>query len=173
MTINMEALLESQMLDDLTPDLVEQLGGFVRHLQTKKSPISRSNALVNKAMETYADWLALQDIPQPIVRSNRHGPHKSSPIASPPSPSKMISRQPSRLLSPVSGPIGGHPDPRRSIQASDGILTVDDSDTFHTPTLDPLRRPSSDSLAVSAWKGAPTIPRYAYLSTLHPPSLMH
>ncbi|KAH9935996.1 uncharacterized protein BXZ73DRAFT_89477 [Epithele typhae] len=60
MSINMEVFLANHMLDDLTSDLVKQLSAF-------KYPITRSTHIVDKAMETWGNWLALQDIPQPIL----------------------------------------------------------------------------------------------------------
>jgi inhibitor of Bruton tyrosine kinase len=158
MAVNMETLLESQMLDDLTPDLVDQLGCFIRRQQTGKSPISRSNVLVNKAMANHADWLALQDIPQPIVRSNRHGFHKS-PNLSPPSP-RRIPRRPSGLLSPISGADSDIMDATRSAQVS-GEVIVGDTDTSQASTPVPRRQTSTDALSGQAWKGVPNTPRYA------------
>ena len=55
------------MLDDLPVDIIKQLSKFVREQQEDKSPLSRSNVLVDLAMQRNAGWLALQDIPQPIV----------------------------------------------------------------------------------------------------------
>ena len=63
MVINMEVFLESRMLEDLAPDLAKQLSAFVRAKQARKYPVSRSTRIVDKAMETWGDWLALQDLP--------------------------------------------------------------------------------------------------------------
>ena len=92
MACNMETLLESHMLEDLQFSLVKRLATYVRSLQSIKQPYTRSNELVDKAMEKHADWLALQDFPTPIVRSEakRNAPDqvKMSPPAQPSSPGK-------------------------------------------------------------------------------------
>jgi hypothetical protein len=77
MTANMESLLESRMLDDMPYALVKQLAKFARQQQLEKSPFSRSGVFVEKAMEKHAEWLKLQDIPEPIVASHHH--HKTGP----------------------------------------------------------------------------------------------
>ncbi|KAF8628076.1 hypothetical protein AX15_004107 [Amanita polypyramis BW_CC] len=68
MTANLEPLLEQRMLDDFPHRLVKQLGAFARRKQAEKSPISRTTILVDTAIERHAGWLALQDIPERIVR---------------------------------------------------------------------------------------------------------
>ncbi|RDX54165.1 hypothetical protein OH76DRAFT_1398482 [Lentinus brumalis] len=93
MTINMEVFLESRMLEDLPGDLVRQLSAFVRAQQNVKYPVSRSTLFVDQAMEAWGKWLALQDIPQPIVPSFRPGAFKDSPKLSPPGQSKRANRQ--------------------------------------------------------------------------------
>lgn len=93
LAINMEVFLEGRMLEDLAPDLIKQLSAFVRAEQAKKYPLSRSTRIVDKAMETWGDWLALQDIPQPIVPSFRPRAFKDSPKLSPPGPTKRGNRQ--------------------------------------------------------------------------------
>lgn len=69
-SINLETLLEVHMLDDLPIDLVKQLSTFIRTEQEIKSPVSRSGVLTNNALEANKAWLALQDIPTPIVRTS-------------------------------------------------------------------------------------------------------
>lgn len=59
------------MLDDLPVDIVKQLAKFIRAQQADKSPLSRSNVLVDGAMERNAEWIALQDFPTPIVPTAR------------------------------------------------------------------------------------------------------
>ncbi|KAI0742011.1 hypothetical protein C8Q80DRAFT_1347035 [Daedaleopsis nitida] len=94
MAINMELFLESRMLEDLAPDLIKQLSAYVRSEQAKKYPVSRSTKIVDKAMETWGEWLALQDIPLPIVpsASTRAGALKDSARLSPPGPSKRANK---------------------------------------------------------------------------------
>ena len=93
MAINMEVFLESRMLEDFPADLIKQLSTFVRAAQKAKYPLSRSTRLVDKAMETWGDWLALQDIPQQIVPSFRPGAFRDSPKLSPPGPGRRANRQ--------------------------------------------------------------------------------
>jgi inhibitor of Bruton tyrosine kinase len=85
----METLLESGMLDLLSPDLVADLGAFVRRKQAVKSPYVTSNKFVEQALKKHEDWLALQDIPEPVMKSGRilsQQPRRSSgPIAAGPS----------------------------------------------------------------------------------------
>ena len=82
---NLETLLESRMLDDLQSFVVKHLATFIQSLHAKKLPLTRSGALIKKASEKYGDWLSLQDIPQPIIRSIAKGPLRQS------SPLKVIS----------------------------------------------------------------------------------
>ncbi|EJF64315.1 hypothetical protein DICSQDRAFT_54213 [Dichomitus squalens LYAD-421 SS1] len=91
--INMEVFLESRMLEDLTPDLIKQLSAFVRTAQAEKYPLSRSSKIVDKAMETWGEWLALQDIPQTIVPTFRSGAFRDSAKLSPPGPSKRPTKR--------------------------------------------------------------------------------
>lgn len=69
-TVNMESFLESCILDEIPHSLVKQLAKFVHAKQMEKSPFSRSDVFVNEMMEKYAEWLAEQDVPEPIIRTN-------------------------------------------------------------------------------------------------------
>ncbi|KAF9497896.1 hypothetical protein BDN71DRAFT_1444358 [Pleurotus eryngii] len=99
--VNMETLLEGGVLDGLSSDLVEQLGRFIRIKQAEKLPITKSGTLVDNAMREYKDWLALQDIPAPIIarnaNPNRVITRRASVKLSPPTPTKLppLSRTPS------------------------------------------------------------------------------
>ena len=68
-SVNMETFLESRLLEDIPYSLVKQLSKFVRQRQMEKAPFSRGSKFVEKAMWKHAEWLALQDIPETIVRS--------------------------------------------------------------------------------------------------------
>lgn len=83
MARNLETLMESRMLDDLHPYVVRQLSTFVQSQQERKLPLTRSNTMFDRAIEVHRDWLALQDIPQPIVRVVTKGPLRQSPRLSP------------------------------------------------------------------------------------------
>ena len=75
------------MLDDLPVDIIKQLSKFVREQQEDKSPLSRSNVLVDLAMQRNVGWLALQDIPQSIVLTYSYvglgGVHREARISPP------------------------------------------------------------------------------------------
>ncbi|EJC99723.1 uncharacterized protein FOMMEDRAFT_170318 [Fomitiporia mediterranea MF3/22] len=137
---NIETLLESRMLDDLSEQLIRQLSLFVRDLQAEKSPMSRTGKVVEKALEAWKDWLVLQDIPQPIIPGRRttpgairHSP-KLSPLATG-STTRRIRRPSGEPLSssysppiehrlgttPLSAPIRDAP-----AEVSDDIFIMDD-----------------------------------------------
>ncbi|OJT15368.1 BTB/POZ domain-containing protein 1 [Trametes pubescens] len=104
LAINMEVFLESRMLEDLAAEHIKQLSAYVRAEQARKYPVSRSTRIVDKAMEKWGTWLALQDFPQPIVPTARSGAFKDSPKLSPPGPSKRGNRQSSVPSSPMLRP---------------------------------------------------------------------
>ena len=66
----MESFLESCILDEIPHSLVKQLAKYVRTKQMEKSPFSRSDTFVKEMMEKYAEWLAEQDLPEPIIRTS-------------------------------------------------------------------------------------------------------
>lgn len=82
MAANMELLLESKMLDDLPLAQLKKLAAFIREEQMAKSPISRSHRLAEAAMAKHAEWLVLEDFPEPIVRK-QHSHARDSPKLSP------------------------------------------------------------------------------------------
>ena len=91
---NLETFLEGRMLDDLPMNLIRQFAEFVRGRQAQKLPVTRSGKMVDKALETWKDWLALQDIPQFIIpgRNVLHNQIRHSPKVSP----EDISQAPKR-----------------------------------------------------------------------------
>ncbi|KAF8071818.1 hypothetical protein FPV67DRAFT_1482821 [Lyophyllum atratum] len=152
-TVNMELFLETGMLDDIPVALVKQLAQFARQKQTEKSPVSRSEQLVQAALTQHADWLALQDIPAPISRSNR-----------------AISRKESATLklTPRAGPSGSpHHSPSirpdRAIRrppSNDDIFAMDEADV--PPSLipdhsqNPLLVAGAQNITASAAHVSPT-----------------
>lgn len=104
MAANMETLLEGRMLDDLTPSLIMQLTEFVRKQQGEKFVVTRSTQMYDRAIANHGEWLALQDIPQPIILTIRPGPPKESPRHSPSRPSRK-NRRPSNPGSPTNSPV--------------------------------------------------------------------
>lgn len=101
---NLEAIMESRLLDDMHPDLIHTLSVFVRSLQADMSPIMRSNLIAETALRKASSWLELQDIPQPLVRSQWHA--KDSPKLGPSSSDQSIFSRRTSLpaVSPLSSP---------------------------------------------------------------------
>lgn len=168
MTVNMEVLLESKMLDDVPYALVKQLSKFARSKQTEKSPVSRSDQLAKIALEKNANWLALQDIPEPILRSTRIFIKKDI-MQSPNSSSKKISRP----IPP--DPLLDSPKilPERTIRrppSGDDIFIMDDnepqlphagSSALQKTRPDELLGPVTSVSVPPIWK-ASSNPRYAH-----------
>lgn len=170
MAVNMETLLESRFLDELPLDLIRQLSFFVRQQQKQKYPLSRSNSLVDKAMKSAGDWLALQDIPQPIVPTFRPGSFRDSPKLSPPASSKRLRRQ-SSLLSPPSSPTirpQVSTKPNVSGPFDDEVFIMDEQDVAPASTsvssetaisrVDLSEPPNK----ASGWKKVSSAPRYVW-----------
>ncbi|KAF7431199.1 hypothetical protein PC9H_006920 [Pleurotus ostreatus] len=148
MAVNMETLLEGGVLDGLSPDLVQQLGQFIRIKQAEKLPITKSGTLVDNAMKEYKDWLALQDIPVPIIARNAN-------------PNRVITRRASAKLSP---PIPTKLPPLSRTPSSSNILSVPPQhctpaqvdDIFSMDEAEEPVKPSGPSTPV--WK-ARSVPR--------------
>ncbi|GLB40300.1 putative regulator of chromosome condensation (RCC1) repeat [Lyophyllum shimeji] len=150
-TVNMELFLEAGMLEDIPISLVRQLARFAGKKQAEKSPVSRSDRLIDAALTKHGDWLALQDIPTPIVRSHQ-----------------AISRKESATLklTPIAGPSGSprlSPSirPDRSIRrppSSDDIFAMDDADMPPSLIADHSQDPSSLKKPPSAAPSLPATP---------------
>jgi len=97
MSVNMETLLEAHLLDDLSPWHIKQLASAVQGHQAAKSPFSRLQLPVNLAalVDEHREWLAMEDIPNPIVRLQPKGQPKRSPKAS-----RKASQQPASPKTP-------------------------------------------------------------------------
>ncbi|KAH9169421.1 hypothetical protein EDB89DRAFT_1888857 [Lactarius sanguifluus] len=151
MSVNMETLLEARLLDDLPPRLVRQLSSAVRGYQAVKSPFSRMQLPVNLAAAVHAhhEWIAEQDIPGPIVRSQSRSQPKLSPKAS---------RKPSLPTSPGSRPTL----PRTPLLSNPGedLFAMDEA---LVPPLNLDATASTDELGpipkVGPWKGKSTTPK--------------
>lgn len=145
MAANLECLLECRILDVLEPFLLKQVSAFIRNKQAKKSPVTRSYSFVDRAMGLYGDWLALQDISVPIIRT---AAPKLSPTMSPPRSAYVPKRRPSRQLDVTSSSqILPTPIERKDVDTED-IFAMDDVEVG-TPTRQP-----------PAWKAISTPPRY-------------
>ena len=68
-SVNVEALVDYRMLSVLPHDLLKRISSSIRMEQLNKAPTARSSFFVDLAMEKYRNWLSLQDIPEPIVRT--------------------------------------------------------------------------------------------------------
>ncbi|RDB25530.1 BTB/POZ domain-containing protein 1 [Hypsizygus marmoreus] len=164
--VNMELFLDSGMLDDIPISLVKELAQFIRAKQEEKSPISRSGRLTNEAMEKHADWLALQDIPTTIPRSNHVALRKGS---------ANLQLSPSNKKTPRLGPSSSpHPSPSirpqrviRRPPSGDDIFAMDDADVPVSLSTEQLPQaslslPKTQNIGVVSsspvWK-APSIPR--------------
>ncbi|KAI0761814.1 hypothetical protein BD413DRAFT_495525 [Trametes elegans] len=162
LAINMEVFLESHMLEDLALEHVKQLSAFVREEQARKYPVSRSSRIVDKAMETWGSWLALQDFPQSIVPTHRPGVFRDSPRLSPPGAGRRANRQSSAPNSPMLRP---------TFSARPGVAGIPDDEVFLmdepevvAPTAQasatPPRVPSGDgSKAAPGWKPITSAPK--------------
>lgn len=152
MSANMETLLESRMLDVLSPFLMKQLSLFVQKRQSARMPVQRTGSIVARAMGQYGGWLAMQDIPQPVLPSTRLRKNSgrvslqesrtpASPRQSLPGPSPVLHTQATNLAS-----------------TSDDVFTMDEMDlnsSHVTAAVQPM-----------AWK-ASSIARYVLHSGLY------
>ncbi|KAI0041827.1 hypothetical protein FA95DRAFT_1639827 [Auriscalpium vulgare] len=153
MAVNMETLLESRVLDDLTPRLLKQLSHAVRTHQAAKMPLSRSGRLVDIAVERNLAWLAEQDIPVPIVRT---AAVKMSPKLSP-----KKTRRSSLPVSPTGSPTM-RPNASRTGPAHAGgedIFSMDESDFVPALSLDADVPTSSSGHKPGPWRARSTAPR--------------
>ncbi|KAG9308137.1 hypothetical protein JVU11DRAFT_12491 [Chiua virens] len=127
MVANMEMLLESRILDDLDLRVVRKLSEHARAQQATHSPVSRSDKLGHAALEKHKDWLALQDIPVPIISSQKVFTAKDSPRTSAPgSARKTVGRQ-LWLYSPTPSPVL-RPSATPQPPLGDEIFAMDDAD---------------------------------------------
>jgi hypothetical protein len=66
-SVNLETFLENRILDDIPYALIKQLALFTRARQTEKSPFARGDVFAQSLLPKYADWIASQDWPEPII----------------------------------------------------------------------------------------------------------
>lgn len=161
LAINMEVFLESRMLEDLAAEHIKQLSAYVRAEQTRKYPVSRSTRIVDKAMETWGVWLALQDFPQPIVPTARSAAFRDSAKLSPPGPSKRGNRQSSVPSSPMLRPTFSARPVTTGIP-DDEMFLMDEPESAPQPPPTPPRVPggeSSSAKAASGWKSITSAPK--------------
>ena len=163
MTANMESLLESRMLDDMPYALVKQLAKFARQQQLEKSPFSRSGLFIEKAMEKHAEWLKLQDVPEPIVAFHKTGPRKETAVSrvklSPPG-----SGSNKKTVESIERPNSATP--QRTLRrppSGDDVFIMDEPESPGAESM-PLT-PQAPPTSPPVWKAA-TVPRYVLLLML-------
>lgn len=176
-TVNMEPFLESRILDEIPYSLVKQLAKFVRAKQTEKSPFSRSDAFVNELMEKHAEWLAEQDLPEPIIRANAmmipsarasagSSSLKKASFMEKISPPMLGRMKPSVSTSPSTQPAVGEriTTPQHTLRhppLGDDVFVMDEMDTAHSFSADsalPSSSPSATAMPISvptpAWRAS-------------------
>ena len=120
---SLESMLESGLLDDMHEDVLMELCEVIGKKQLRKLWVSRSGLLVHAAMERQKDWLALQDIPTPRLRT----PWKWKPRSPVISPSDVKARH-GKVVSPTPSPVLR---PVDSSAAIEEMFSMDDD--LHTP----------------------------------------
>lgn len=154
MAANMESMLEGRMLDDLSPSLIKQLSEFVRKQQAEKFAVTRSTKIHDRALQQYGHWLALQDIPQPVVPIARPSFLKD-PKLSPPGPSRR-NRRPSGINNSPTSPIMRTLAPIHSGQhdpSDDDVFAMDDPE-HDTSIAFPDDAPSGSNTPTPALLGS-------------------
>lgn len=170
---NMELFLEGKMLDDLPATLIKQIAEFVREQQADKFTFSRSGQILDQVMENNREWLALQDIPQPVIRTARPVTPKESPKHLPSSlgrKNRHVSAG-STMNSPTMRPLSTiRSTTSSSYPSSDEVFIMDDTDFLPTSSSESTSKPSSilmDDEAftkpVPVWKRGSFTPRYTIL----------
>jgi hypothetical protein len=116
----METMLESGLLDEMHEDVLLELSRHIAAQQLRKLSVSRSNKLVNAAMDKHRDWLNVQDFPVPRVRQPWKWKPRSPGLSPVDLTSTPIRRR--RTPSPVTSPeIKATPG-----AVGDGMFTMDD-----------------------------------------------
>ncbi|KAL1759711.1 hypothetical protein FB107DRAFT_204512 [Schizophyllum commune] len=138
--VNMETFLESRMLDDLSPDLVTELATFARQKQVQRLRLDELDAQVARLMAAHADWLAMQDVAEPVIPSNQA--RKDSAKMSPSASTKILRKPPS---SPTLAQVQ-----MSSAGGNDDIFEMDDAiPPFNIGAPPPPTPPASSS---RVWK---------------------
>ncbi|KZS93259.1 RCC1/BLIP-II protein [Sistotremastrum niveocremeum HHB9708] len=145
---NMETMLENRLLDDMPLDLLRELASAIRLHQSTKSPFTRTDRFVQDLLVKWADFLASEDIPQPIVPSTR-ALNRASPKISPVSPTgggplKFSAVQ--KCRSPSSSP-----QQNAAEQNSTDIFTMDEENLSDIP---PLSLPPVEQTPPPVWKAS-------------------
>ncbi|KZT60608.1 hypothetical protein CALCODRAFT_506706 [Calocera cornea HHB12733] len=124
--MNLESVMESRLLDEMPHELLNRVGEYLRSMQAEQSPVARSGILLDEAMKTHADWLAIQDFPQPIQRSWKKMA-KQSPKLSPINPmSPRISPMMRPRTSPPANKTAHFKSPPAAIPDDGGIFAMDE-----------------------------------------------
>jgi hypothetical protein len=147
--INLETFLECRILDEIPYALVKQLSKFTRQRQTDKSPFARGDAYIKTVLDKHAEWLALQDLPQPTLRhTNTFRKEVSSARLPPVTPIKKSISSTSAASGVASSPTLRRP------PSGDDIFLMDE------PELQSGSNRPSDTNPV--WKAQGPAPRYGF-----------
>ena len=145
--VNMETFLESRMLDDLSPDLVTELATFARKKQVQRLRLDELDAQVARLMAAHADWLAMADVAEPVIPSNRA--RKDSAKMSPSASTKTLRK-------PPSSPTLGAQVQVSTIGGNDDIFEMDDAiPPFNMGAPPPPPPPPASSSRVWKTSNAP------------------
>lgn len=139
--VNMETLLESRMLDDMAPDLINELATFTRKEQVQRLRLDVLEAEGARLMDAHADWLALQDVAEPLITSNRA--RKDSAKMSPSRSTKNLRKPPS---SPTLGPQAS------STVAIEDIFDMDDATPASNIGGSTTAPPTPSASSPKVWK---------------------
>lgn len=174
-TVNLESFLESRILDEIPYTLVKQLSTYVRAKHTEKSPFSRSNAFVNDMMQKHAEWLAEQDLPEPIVRrsammllpaKSSAGSSKGGGFVEKISPPILGRMKPSVSMTfPSTQPVMAPQSTLRRPPVGDDVFVMDEMDTAHSFIPDSGSLPSSSPSAMATPASVPSPVWKASVST--------
>ena len=99
-TSSMETMLESGLLDEMDDDVLQELCTVIAKKQDVRLGVSRDGSLMDEAVGKWGDWLALQDIPQPRIRTAYKPRVMRSPKIEPTKPKTRRKASPSPIASP-------------------------------------------------------------------------
>ncbi|KAH8833023.1 hypothetical protein DL96DRAFT_701738 [Flagelloscypha sp. PMI_526] len=145
-TANLETFLEAHILYDLPLSAIKNLSRFIRQKQEEKMNLGKMRDIIQNATRKHAEWLELEDFPEPVVRTTRFKV-KESPRMSP----SLIRKRSSMMLVP-SSPL--QPPTEQTPMLVDIPRLSRDEDIF---TMDEPELPSqaSNPASVGALSAAP------------------
>lgn len=88
------------LLDEMDDDVLQELCNVIAKKQDIRLGVSRDGSLMDEAVGKWGDWLALQDIPQPRIRTAYKPRVMRSPKIEPTKPMTRRKASPSPVASP-------------------------------------------------------------------------